>query len=202
MKKRYIPAILFSAIMMAGVSLSVLSLIHIHSQNSISNEILPVITPIRYTANNTTTSSATSSPTINRQYIIPKRNSFMGTLSIPVLKKILPIYQGTNDSQLAKGVGHFEGSVLPGQNNNSVLSGHRDSVFSQFGKLKIGDKLIVETADGVFTYQIFQFRIVKADDRTVIVPTPTAILTLTTCYPFFYIGSAPERYIVSAKLIS
>lgn len=200
MKKRYIPVILFLPIILVGISLSVVSLVNIHSQNSISNQVFPTIIPVSYTV---ASGSASGSPApVVKQFLIPKRNSFMGTLSIPVLNRTLPIYQGTKDSQLDKGVGHYEDSVLPGENNNSVLSGHRGSVFSKFDKLKIGNKLIVKTADGVFTYKIFQFRIVKADDRTVIVPTPSAILTLTTCYPFRYIGNAPERYIVSAKLIS
>lgn len=131
----------------------------------------------------------------------PARGDYLGTISIPALKKTLPIYQGTETSQLEKGVGHFEGSVLPGATDNSVLAGHRDSVFSQLGKLKLGDLLIVNTTAGNYTYKIARFRIVKADDRTVIVPTKTAVLTLSTCYPFFYFGNAPKRFIVSADLI-
>ena len=132
---------------------------------------------------------------------VPSRGDYIGTISIPVLKKTLPIYQGTENSQLEKGVGHFEGSVLPGQTDNSVLAGHRDSVFSKLGKLKMGDLLIVNTAAGNFTYKVSRFRIVDENDRTVIVPTKTAVLTLSTCYPFFYIGNAPKRYIVSADLL-
>ena len=133
---------------------------------------------------------------------IPARGDFIGTLEIPALKKTMPIFEGTEDSQLKKGVGHFEGSVLPGVRDNSVLAGHRDSVFSQLGKLKLGDKLIVTTVTGNYIYQIARFRIVKADDRTVIVPTKSAVLTLSTCYPFSFIGNAPKRFIVSADLIS
>jgi sortase A len=83
-----------------------------------------------------------------------------------------------------------------------VIAGHRDSVFAQFGSLKRGDEIVIKTGYGEFTYLINSFRIVKANDRTVIVPTPTATLTLSTCYPFHYVGSAPERFIVSAKLTS
>jgi sortase A len=132
---------------------------------------------------------------------VPARGDYIGTITIPVLNKTLPIYQGTENSQLEKGVGHFEGSVLPGQTDNSVLAGHRDSVFSKLGKLKLGDLLVVNTAAGNFTYKVSRFRIVGEDDRTVIVPTKTAVLTLSTCYPFFYIGNAPKRYIVSADLM-
>jgi sortase A len=92
-------------------------------------------------------------------------------------------------------------SVLPGQVDNSVLAGHRDSVFSQLGKLKLGDLIMVDTSAGNFTYKVSRFRIVGENDRTVIVPTKTAVLTLSTCYPFFYIGNAPKRFIVSANLL-
>ena len=136
------------------------------------------------------------------KFVPPKRGDFLGTLAIPALSTTLPIYEGTENSQLKKGVGHFEGSVLPGIQDNSVLAGHRDSVFSQLGKLKIGQLLIVDTQKGEFTYRINKFRIVKADDRTVIVPTENAVLTLSTCYPFYFFGNAPKRFIVSAALIS
>ena len=74
-------------------------------------------------------------------------------------------------------------------------------MFRQIGNLKIGDQLIVETVVGVFTYEVKGTRIVQADDKTVIVPTPNAVLTMTTCYPFYAIGNAPDRYIVSAALV-
>jgi sortase A len=130
----------------------------------------------------------------------PKRGTLIGTLAIPRLKKTIPVYEGTEVAQLKKGAGHYEKSVLPGIQDNSVIAGHRDSVFSQFGSLKIGDELRVSTYYGKFVYTIKSFRIVKANDRTVIVPTPNAILTLSTCYPFRYIGNAPKRFIVNAEL--
>ena len=145
--------------------------------------------------------STPMSPTALYQSIKIKRGDYLGSITIPALKSTMPIYEGTEDAQLKMGVGHFEGSVLPGVTDNSVLAGHRDSVFSHLGKLHLGDLLIVKTAAGNFTYKIFAFRIVEADDRTVIVPTPTAVLTLSTCYPFRYIGNAPKRYIVSANLL-
>lgn len=98
-------------------------------------------------------------------------------------------------------MGHFIQSVLPGEQDNSVLSGHRDTVFREIGDLLIGDLLIVETSAGIFTYEVTGTRIVDKDDQTVIVPTDHAVLTLTTCYPFRYVGPAPDRYIVSADLL-
>ncbi|TYR81582.1 class D sortase [Priestia megaterium] len=132
----------------------------------------------------------------------PKTGDLMGELYIPKLNATLPIYHGTNEDELEKGVGHFAGSVLPGENDNSVLSGHRDTVFRKLGEVGEGDTLIVTTAAGSFEYKVNKVRIVDADDRTVIVPKPRATLTVSTCYPFEFIGSAPERYILVAHLIS
>jgi sortase A len=136
------------------------------------------------------------------------QGDLIGTLTIAALQATMPIYQGTDDNSLKKGVGHFIGSALPGlqdnalYQNNVVLSGHRDSIFQHIGSLKLGELLVVNTASGSFTYKIAKFRIVGANDRTVIVPTPTAVLTLTTCYPFIFFGNAPKRFIVSADLVS
>jgi sortase A len=134
--------------------------------------------------------------------VYPAEGDNIGNLSIPVLEQKLPIIQGTGTDDLKKGVGHFIQSVLPGEKDNCVLSGHRDTVFAKLGKLKIGDQLIVETSAGIFTYEIKNIRIVDKDDRTVIVPTDHAVLTLSTCYPFLFIGSAPNRYILSADLVT
>jgi sortase A len=131
----------------------------------------------------------------------PKKGEMIGNLSIPKLKANLPIYHGTDEDELEKGVGHFAGSVLPGEKDNSVLSGHRDTVFRKLGNVGKGDIIVVSTDAGEFTYKVRKVRIVDADDRTVIVPKPRATLTVTTCYPFDFIGDAPERYILVADLI-
>ncbi|ACQ52366.1 class D sortase [Clostridium botulinum] len=131
----------------------------------------------------------------------PEKGDDFGSIIMPTLKQKFPIIQGTDDKELKKGVGHFLESALPGEEDNCVLSGHRDTVFSQIGKLKIGDPLIVQTSAGIFTYRVSETRIVKKDDKTVIVPADNAKLTMTTCYPFYFIGYAPERYIVFANLV-
>jgi sortase A len=132
----------------------------------------------------------------------PKIGEEIGELYIPKLNATLPIYHGTNEDELEKGVGHFAGSVLPGETDNSVLSGHRDTVFRKLGEVGEGDWLIVRTSAGEFKYKVKKVRIVDEDDRTVIVPKPRATLTVSTCYPFEFIGSAPERYILVAYLAS
>ncbi|WP_436376294.1 class D sortase [Cytobacillus sp. BC1816] len=131
----------------------------------------------------------------------PKMGEDMGVLSIPRISAQLPIFHGTDEDELEKGVGHYAGSVLPGEEDNSVLSGHRDTVFRKLGEVEIGDLLVVNTSAGEFTYKVRKIRIVDADDRTVIVPKPRATLTVTTCYPFDFIGDAPQRYILIGDLV-
>jgi sortase A len=131
----------------------------------------------------------------------PKIGDVIGSLWIPRLKRTIDIVQGTGTKELKKGVGHYVGSVLPGVSDNSVLAGHRDSVFRNLGEVKLGDLMTVRTDYGVFVYEVHKIRIVKADDKTVIVPTADAVLTLSTCYPFRFVGNAPKRYIVQAGLV-
>jgi sortase A len=131
----------------------------------------------------------------------PSAGDVLGRLSIPALGQEFLVIEGTRDSDLKKGVGHYVKSVMPGQKDNCVLSAHRDTFFSELGELKKGDRMTLETATGSYTYEVKRTRIVGKDDRTVIVPTKNGVLTLTTCYPFDYVGSAPKRYIVSADLV-
>lgn len=168
-------------------------------RTSASNQVLPELAPLEHSP-----SPVSSSKSVNRAVVYspyPKVGDVIGTISLPSLNQKLPIIEGTDDSELKRGVGHYVRSVLPGITDNSVLAGHRDSVFSNLGKLALGDPIIVRTSAGEFTYMVKKFRIVMADDRTVIVPTPSAVLTLSTCYPFRYIGNAPKRYIVTADLV-
>lgn len=132
----------------------------------------------------------------------PDAGELMGELYIPKLDRSLPIIHGTDEDELAKGVGHYADSVLPGEKDNSVLSGHRDTVFRRLGEVGEGDQLIATTTAGTFTFRVKKVRIVSSDDRTVIVPKAKPTLTVTTCYPFNFIGSAPERYVLEAELVN
>lgn len=201
MNKRSLLTTMSTLLVIGGVAVGGYAIAQIKEMNTYSGstaltkQVLPELA----------SSSLSTDTKINPQELYNQvsigRGDYIGKITIPDLKETLPIYQGTETAQLKMGIGHFEKSVLPGVSDNSVLSGHRDSVFSQLGKLKIGEFVIVETVAGKFTYKISGFRIVGANDRTVIVPTKTAVLTLTTCYPFHYIGSAPKRFIVSADLV-
>ncbi|WP_339227304.1 class D sortase [Oceanobacillus sp. FSL K6-2867] len=132
----------------------------------------------------------------------PDTGETVGMLHIPRLEADLPIVEGTHEDELAKGVGHYRGTAYPLQNDQIVLSGHRDTVFRRMGELEIGDILTIELPHGEFSYKIIETKIVDADDRTIIVPHDEEVLTLTTCYPFSFVGSAPDRYIITALPIS
>lgn len=133
---------------------------------------------------------------------VTAQGKVFGTLTIPKLSLVLPIYEGTTEAELKKGVGHEPTSALPGEIGNAVLSGHRDTVFRKLGKVGIGDELVVETADGQFVYVVKKVRIVSENDRTVLVDKPRPTLTVTTCYPFAFIGDAKQRYVLVAYLTS
>lgn len=134
-----------------------------------------------------------------REQFNPSQNETIGVLRIPKIDAELPIVEGTNPDDLKKGVGHYSGTAFPSDHDQILLSGHRDTVFRRFGELQKGDEFIVELPYGTFYYKMDHARIVKADDTTVIAPTkPNEVLNLSTCYPFRYIGSAPDRYIIYA----
>ncbi|MBM7690896.1 sortase A [Peribacillus deserti] len=126
----------------------------------------------------------------------------IGILSIPAIKSDLPIIEGTHEDDLAKGVGHYSTSALPDQDNQILLSGHRDTVFRKLGDLKTGDTLELKMPSQTFSYKIFKSYIVDKDNTTVIRDTsPKEILTLSTCYPFSFVGNAPNRYVIEAERI-
>jgi sortase A len=196
---RRIAGILSLGLLALGIGCVGWALVHIEAQTAASFE--PYVTPASHPATGTV-GAQEPTVTVNVAVRAPKKGERIGTLSIPALKLRLPIVEGTDESQLDKGVGHFSMSVMPGQPDNCVLAGHRDTVFAQLGQLKGGDELIVQTETGMFTYEITKIRIVDKDDKTVIVPSDHAILTVSTCYPFRYVGFAPKRYILVADLVA
>ena len=132
----------------------------------------------------------------------PEKGDRIGTITLESLDLSWPIFEGTQEAQLFQGVGHYIGSVLPGVIDNSILSGHRDTVFARLGELEKGDRILIETDAGIFVYVITRFEVVDRSDQTVIQPSEDPILTLTTCYPFGAIGTTTQAYIVTADLVS
>lgn len=136
---------------------------------------------------------------MNRTSFTPETGDTIGILDIPKIDAELPIIEGTDEDELAKGVGHYSSTALPSENDQILLSGHRDTVFRKMGELEIGDILTVKMPYGDYSYEITDTKIVSADDRTVINSTaPDEVLTVSTCYPFHFVGNAPDRYIITA----
>ena len=100
--------------------------------------------------------------------VYPVEGDNIGSSTIPALNWKVAMMEGTGEKELKKGVGHFIQSVLPGEKANCVISGHRETVFSQLDKLKVGDLVIMETSAGTFTYEVRSTKIVHKDDKTVI----------------------------------
>ncbi|KGX91086.1 peptidase [Pontibacillus halophilus JSM 076056 = DSM 19796] len=130
----------------------------------------------------------------------------VGALIIPKLEENnhFSVYWGTDENTLQAGVGMFDSDLTttPLGRKHTVLSGHRDTVFHNLGKLGEGDELMVEFDGNLYVYEIQTTWITDAEDRSVIVDKESATLTLTTCYPFDFFGNAPDRYIVQSKLTS
>lgn len=141
-------------------------------------------------------------PKRNKKIEPPNFGDTVGLLTIPKIKSELAIVEGTDPNDLKKGVGHYKGSYFPGENGQIVLSGHRDTVFRRLGELKPGDIFEVQMANGKFKYELTHTKIVDKDDRTIITLQNTQEeLIVITCYPFRFVGDAPERYIIYAKPI-
>lgn len=130
-----------------------------------------------------------------------KTDDTIGIFYIPRLEREIPIIEGTDEDELAKGVGHYADTGFPGENKQILLSGHRDTVFRDFGELQDGDELHIKMKQGTFVYVIedSESQIVSADDTTVIDPDrEDEVLTVSTCYPFSFVGNAPDRYVIHA----
>jgi sortase A len=109
-----------------------------------------------------------------------------------------PVLEGTSDWTLNRGVGHIEDTAVPGTDGNVGIAGHRDGFFRALKDINTGDLLEIETRAGVAQYRIERSWIVDPDDVSVLDPTPAPAVTLVTCYPFYFVGSAPQRFIVRA----
>lgn len=124
----------------------------------------------------------------------------IAVLRIPKIQLEVPVLEGTDDLSLNRGVGHVTGTANPGQNGNVAIAGHRDGFFRGLKDINLGDTIEIATQDETETYVIDRITIVDPTDVSVLAARPTASLTLITCYPFYFIGSAPKRYIVQASI--
>ncbi|MGB6692079.1 MAG: class D sortase [Terracidiphilus sp.] len=124
----------------------------------------------------------------------------LGVLQIPKIRLAVPLLDGTDDLTLNHAVGRIPGTARPGEEGNLGIAGHRDGFFRGLKDLKVGDAIELKTVEGTDTYAVDQIQIVKPDNVGVLKPRPVSSLTLVTCYPFYFVGSAPKRFVVTANL--
>jgi sortase A len=124
----------------------------------------------------------------------------LAVLRVPRIGLEVPVLEGTDEPALNRGVGHIAGTPRPGQPGNVGIAGHRDGFFRGFKDIAIGDAIDLETLAGTDRYTIESLTIVTPDRVDVLAPTSSPTLTLVTCYPFYFVGSAPQRFIVRASL--
>ena len=122
-----------------------------------------------------------------------------GILRIPALGLVVPIYSGTTSSELDRGVGHIQGTAALDSAGNAAIAGHRDGFFRTLSRIRPGQTLYVETVSSTRRYRVTGTRIVSPSDVSVLAPTARPSITLVTCYPFYFVGPAPQRFIVRAE---
>ena len=122
-------------------------------------------------------------------------------ISIPKIDLSAIVVEGTDHRALKLGPGHLTGSALAGAEGNAVITAHRDTFFRHIVELKKGDRIMVQRDGRTFTYEVAGQKIVKPDEISVVQPTNDNRLTLITCYPTYYIGPAPERLVITSKLV-
>jgi len=132
--------------------------------------------------------------------VAPTPTGVIGRLEIPTLHLSAMVREGADAATLRRAVGHIPGTALPGGIGNVGLAGHRDTFFRPLRNIQKHDAIELETQAGTYEYEVESTRIVGPREIGVLASTSTRTLTLVTCYPFYYVGSAPKRFIVRAAL--
>jgi len=127
-------------------------------------------------------------------------NAPLAVLRIAKVHLEVPVLEGTDDLTLNRGVGHIQGTGRPGEEGNVGIAGHRDGFFRVLKDIGPGDEIELVTPNRKDVYRVSQIVLVRPSDVSVLEARPGRSLTLVTCYPFYFIGSAPQRYIVQASL--
>jgi len=112
------------------------------------------------------------------------------------------VMEGTGTTTLRHAAGHIPGTALPGEAGNVGISGHRDTFFRPLRNIRRDDVIVFTTLHGDYRYRVVSTSVVRPDDIAVLEPTASEILTVVTCYPFYFVGAAPDRFIVRAERIT
>lgn len=130
-----------------------------------------------------------------------QNGALIGRLAIPRLNVRAIVREGTGEDTLDVALGHVPGTALPGERGNTAIAGHRDTLFRALRKIATNDLIEFQAANGTYNYRVESTRIVKPDNVSVLKANDYPEITLVTCYPFYYVGSAPDRFIVKARLV-
>jgi sortase A len=128
-----------------------------------------------------------------------KEGDVLGRMEIPKFGTSVIVLEGTTSRTLRLGVGHIEGTALPGELGNVAIAGHRDTYFRVLKDIRNDDEILLQTASGYARYKVDSIQITDPRDGAIVSDATESGLTLVTCYPFHYIGAAPERYVVHAS---
>jgi len=125
----------------------------------------------------------------------------LGRIEVPRLGVSVMVVEGTGAAILRHAAGHIVGTVMPGEIGNVGISAHRDTLFRPLRNIRQQDEITVTTLRGEYRYRVVSTRIVAPDDGAVLDSGSSEVLTLVTCYPFYFVGPAPERFIVRAERV-
>jgi sortase A len=123
-----------------------------------------------------------------------------GVLRIPSLALAVPVYEGTGELALNRGAGHIEGTAQLSAEGNIGLAAHRDGFFRNLKDITLDAEIQLDAGDRLLRYRVVDISVVTPEDVHVLAPTSIPSITLVTCYPFYIVGSAPQRYIERAQL--
>lgn len=127
-------------------------------------------------------------------------NTVVAVLRIPGIALEVPVMYGTGEGVLRRGAGVIEGTRMPGTQGNVALAAHRDTFFRGLKDIALGDQIELETFDRTLHYRITELSVVEPTAVHVLADTAESVLTLVTCYPFYFVGNAPQRFIVRAEV--
>jgi len=143
----------------------------------------------------------TNLPRAESSGVAVSEGSPLGRIEISSVGLTTMILEGTEEETLRRAVGHIRGTPLPGQRGNVALAGHRDTFFRELRDIRVNDEITLTTLSGSHHYRVDSTKVVKPEETEVLKDDGADTLTLVTCYPFNFVGSAPKRFIVRARRI-
>ncbi len=140
-------------------------------------------------------------PVASEAPVQPVADALIGRIEVRRLGISAVVVEGTTDSALRRAAGHISGTGMPGTPGNVGIAAHRDTFFRPLRNVRKDDVITLTTAGAEYRYRVVSTKVVDPDDVSVLNANDQEVLTLVTCYPFFFVGSAPDRFIVRAERI-